>query len=262
MDKIQDLNIYTKRMKRGLQDKLFFIPWLNNLSQPFIFIDYGCADGVLIDIILQDYPQSICVGLDCNEDMLSLASTRCHQYCATRAYFCKTFEELKELLLGFPVNIKIFNMSSVLHEVHHYNTLKEVEKFYQNIQTLSADYIFIRDMYNEDKKCNYISQDVYTKLLNHPLLKNQIKDFERYFGSIIEKKNCTHFLLKYKYLENWYREVKENYFPDIQFSYFEKEYCCIFRKEYQLPYLTKLWKEELDITLDSNTHIQLIYKKK
>lgn len=262
MSKIRDLNIYTQRMKRGLQDKLFFIPYLNKLSQSFIFIDYGCADGTLIDIILHYYPQSVCIGLDCNEDMLSLAKEKCFTYYNTRVFFCKTFEELKELLLGFSNNMKIFNMSSVLHEVHHYNDSKEIERFYQDVQSLSADYIFIRDMYNGNKKWNDISPDTYTKLSTHPLLKSQIQDFESHFGSIMEKKNCTHFLLKYKYLENWNREVEENYFPDIPLQYFERNYDCEFRKEYQLAYFTKLWKEELNIKIDSNTHIQLIYKKK
>lgn len=73
MSKIQDLDIYTRRMKKSLQDKFFFIPYLYKLDRPFIFIDYGCADGVLIDSILNLYPNSICIGLDCNEDMLVLA---------------------------------------------------------------------------------------------------------------------------------------------------------------------------------------------
>lgn len=153
-------------------------------------------------------------------------------------------------------------MSSILHEVHHYSNPEEIERFYKDILSLNVDYIFIRDMYNKDERWRYISQQDFMKLKHNPLLKKQIDDFEENFGSIIERKNCIHFLLKYKYLENWDREVAENYFPDILLHYFEENYDCEFRKEYQLPYFTKLWKDELNIEMNSNTHIQLIYKKK
>lgn len=260
MNDIRDLNIYTKRMENGLQDKLFFIPYLSKIQRPFIFIDYGCANGILIETILKFYPNSTCIGLDCNEDMLTLAKERCSSY-KNRVFFCQNLEELKEFLAK-RTSVKILNMSSVLHEVHHYSKSEEVERFYKDVLSLNVDYIFIRDMYNQEKRWKYISQENFIKLKNNPLLKKQINDFEGKFGSIIERKNCIHFLLKYKYLENWDREVAENYFPDIPLHYFEENYDCEFRKEYQLPYFTKLWKDELNVEINSKTHIQLIYKKK
>lgn len=40
-----------------------------------------------------------------------------------------------------------------------------------------------------------------------------LAEFQSIWGNISNNKNLVHFLMKYKWVENWAREVRENYFP-------------------------------------------------
>jgi hypothetical protein len=69
--------------------------------------------------------------------------------------------------------------------------------------------------------------------------------------------------LKYKYVENWDREVKENYLPfmlsllqyRLNFSY-ERKY----EKRYCLPYLKDLFKKDFNIDFIGYTHYNLLFE--
>lgn len=45
MNQISDINIYTSRMEKSCEDKLFF---MNKISKVKNIVDFGCADGALI----------------------------------------------------------------------------------------------------------------------------------------------------------------------------------------------------------------------
>ena len=84
-------------------------------------------------------------------------------------------------------------------------------------------------------------------------------------GSIGINKNLIHYLLKYRYTENWDRELNENYLPiskEKLLSLIPKNYEVIFYEHYALPFLKEKVREDFGIILKDKTHIKLILKRK
>ena len=92
-----------------------------------------------------------------------------------------------------------------------------------------------------------------------------LDEFESIWGSIEYKKNFIHYLLKYRYKQNWDREVRENYLgysTDDIIKLVGDEYEVIYRKDYILPFLYNKVEEDFGIKIDTPTHTNLIFKKK
>ena len=72
-----------------------------------------------------------------------------------------------------------------------------------------------------------------------------------------------HFLLKYRYQENWERELRENYIPltvdelEKHFSEYETTY-----KQYEaLPFICHQVKKDFNIDISNiPTHLHIIFK--
>ena len=90
-------------------------------------------------------------------------------------------------------------------------------------------------------------------------------DFLRDIRSICDNYNLIHFLLKYRYTENWNREVHENYLPlsveDIA-GKIDAHYELIYFDHYILPFLANIVQVDFDITIKDYTHIKFIYQQK
>ena len=95
---------------------------------------------------------------------------------------------------------------------------------------------------------------------------DKYNEFENTFGKITTKKDLIHFLLKVKYDgDDWNRELKENYFPISSQEFLNKmkdKYRLIHYEQFQLPFMTKYWKEQFNITLLEPTHVKCIFKNK
>ena len=61
MENIKDMAVYNSRMSAGMEDKLFFLPFLKKSP---LLIDYGCADGTLAKYIKDIYPDAVIYGYD------------------------------------------------------------------------------------------------------------------------------------------------------------------------------------------------------
>ena len=96
--------------------------------------------------------------------------------------------------------------------------------------------------------------------------KEQLREYESIWGSIRENKNLVHYLMKYRYLENWNREVRENYFPLSLERLLSKiptdKYEIVYFENYILPFTANKVKEDFDIELHDNTHVKLLLKRK
>jgi hypothetical protein len=91
------------------------------------------------------------------------------------------------------------------------------------------------------------------------------KEFEEIWGNLYLKKNLMHYLLKYRYKQNWEREVKENYLgysTDDIIKLVGDEYEVIYRKDYILPFLYNKVEEDFGIKINTPTHTNLIFKRK
>jgi hypothetical protein len=156
-------------------------------------------------------------------------------------------------------------ISSVLHEVMHYGSRKDIGEFWDKVLNSGFKFIVIRDMVPSrgiDRTANINDiKKVYHKFHGTKAL----NDFERAWGSIENNRNLVHFLLKYRYLEpNWEREVRENYIPVTREELLAKvpgEYDVLFHEHYVLPYIWTTVKTDMGIELKDPTHLKLILVK-
>lgn len=267
---INNIKIYNTRMDASIEDKLWFLR--QNIDAD-IYVDFGCANGNLLRHIYYKDPSKIYIGYDNNSDMLSIARDYCKN---TRIIFIYNFENIKKYIDQKYSGKKIcLILSSVLHEVYSYSKDKDDIKNFWNMikKNLNPDYIAIRDMMHGFDPNVCLKKYQLRELLNisdeqcakvrHRANQKQVIDFEKIYGPITCYRNLTHFLLKYKYVENWDREVRENYFPyepvDIrkELSQFKVAY----EKEYCLPYLYELFKKDFGIDYLGYTHYNFLFQK-
>lgn len=248
---IKDLNTYNNGMAKSLQDKLFFLPIIGDRIGTFT--DFGCADGTLLEAVHNALPRVNLRGIDMNSDMLVLAEEK--------------VPTAKLIQSKLPIGgFGTLNLSSVLHEVYSYCNEDEQEDFWLSVND-GWDYIVIRDMvYNDTKDDSTLMRDV---LAVNPSIYtdiNRLEEFESIWGSIKNKKNFIHYLLKYRYVQNWSREVRENYLgystDDIISHINSDRYELIYRKDYILPFLQDRVSRDFGIQIDTPTHTNLIFKRR
>lgn len=247
---INDLNIYNLRMQKGMEDKLWFLPFLNTKS----VIDYGCANGILLSHLHEFNPDLNLIGVDISPEMLKIANYNVPSASlyTTNEFFNQNHDKNSTIVL-----------SSVIHEIYSYD--QDPDQTIKKILDLDCDQIAIRDM--------FVSSNTRSKLIsahdhfNFQLYVNpkQLADYEEVWGPIIHQDQMIHFLLKYKYVENWDREVRENYFP-IDLEEFEKivsdKYEIVYKDHYVLPFIHDQIQKDFKIDLKDPTHCKLLLKKK
>ena len=196
---IADIEVYTNGMKKGMQDKLWFLDkipfWIKNIY------DFGCADGSLLKSIHEINPNFSLIGYDPNDRMIEIAKEK-----NPGLYLCKPMKKLRPYTL--------INCSSVFHEIHSYGTVESIAEDYDNIFNVGADYIAIRDMFYSEDDYSFILDDAIK--LYDKADKEYLKSFssewgepvdfipsdgENVFFSIsINQKEFLHYLLNYIFL--------------------------------------------------------------
>lgn len=72
--------------------------------------------------------------------------------------------------------------------------------------------------------------------------------------------------MKYRYKENWDREVRENYFPITLEQLLSKiptyKYEIIYFEDYILPFTSNKIKQDFDVDIHDNTHVKLLLQLK
>nr|QBM02708.1 hypothetical protein [uncultured archaeon] len=249
-------------MAKSMVDKLFFIERIDAK----LIVDFGCADGTMLKFIKNLRPDIKLVGYDVSQEMIDIADNSDIWEGKSRPIFTCHWNRIKSIVedcqkKGIETAI---TLSSVIHEVYSYGNEESVKEFWDNIFNTGFDYIIIRDML-VSKNVNHESslkdvEKVYNTNDQH------IAEFESVWGSISNHKNLLHYLLKYRYNKNWFRELRENYMPitleDMLSRIPTNDYSFDFYEHYILPFIAKSIKKEFGITLKENTHIKLILKKK
>jgi len=257
MEKITDYSVYNAGMKKSLLDKIFFMDKID----ANVIVDYGCADGTLIHFLHSLFPEYQYIGFDIDEEMLEQAKSKfSEEELSTDVAFVSNWEEVIRLV---GVNDAAVILSSVIHEVYAYGTRTDVENVWNRVYDGSFKYIVVRDMIPSgsiDKKSDI--NDV--RAIMRKADAGQLREFEQVWGSIEQNKNLVHFLLKYRYKENWNREVRENYFPLTREEFISSipdEYEIEFHEHFVLPFLKNIVKRDFGILLKDNTHFKMILKK-
>ena len=261
MEEIKDYSIYLKRMSSVEDEKMF---WFEQVADSVdTIIDFGASDGTLIDWIQARKKKEyhfIAVENDAQfQSMLKLKGI-------------ETIAEINQIKKGkIDWDRTAIVLSSVIHEIFSYLHYGEAMHLLVQIKSLGAKYLCIRDMVFDlcEKDSFHIADQITINQFCDQMKKSQYqKAFESYcgyWGAVGNAYQIKHFLMKYKYQENWDRELKEWYLPLSS-----QEYCAIFAGDgYQIDfcnvytnsYLKQIIGEDFAIDLTYPTHIQLITKK-
>lgn len=247
MTKIADLTKYTNDMKKSLADKLFFLDHLD-LETADYFVDFGCADGALIDALGDVNVRKI--GVDNNTDMYDICF----------AQGLDVHRNLDSVHQYEQPDHAVLNMSSVLHEVYSYLDKEQIENFWYNVFIGDYEYIVIRDMMvsnNTYRPADYFKFDLDDKYMKSFL--------DRWVPDTLTQKDLLHYLLKYKYTDNWDRELNEDYLgltlEELK-AIIPNNYEIMYEEAYVLPYLKEQVMKDFDYEITDPTHIKLILKRK
>lgn len=256
MQKINNLDVYTTGMQKSLNDKLFFMDKVNDIDK---VIDFGCADGAFLREMYKINPDINYVGYDNNVNMLIAAQSK------TDFDKYKTITYTAQLGSLDDNKYSLLNLSSVIHEVYSYSQPDEINTFWNNVLYQNYKYIAIRD-FCVSKSINRQSDiNDYTKVIQSAN-NEQIDEYESVWGSLRYNRNLVHYLMKYRYTENWNREVRENYFPiplETLLSMIPTyKYEIIYFEDYILPFTKNKVKEDFDVDLHDNTHVKILLKRK
>jgi len=207
---IADLSQYTAQMTKGVEDKIGFISKIH----PDCILDFGCADGYILNQIQKRYNIEECIGYDIDDKMINLAKTKFPSIKVTNNW------EKAVYMAGEYNNIAL-TLMSVIHEVYSYTNGKNITSFWKN-QVFKPEFkwVAIRDMVPSKQYMNLKPNPDELKKINtifsSRYYRNYLyrKSFEKHWGPIDKNYlNLFHWLLKYDYKRNWKREVLENYFP-------------------------------------------------
>lgn len=245
-------------MRTTINDKLFFLDKVNAT----IFVDYGCADGSLFNEMIKHIDSSkeyLLIGYDINPDMIELANRNgVGDFDKVKIIYTSDFDKVISLIHG-KNNVAVI-LSSVLHEIYSYaKNEDEIRQFYDNLPLFK--WICLRDMmfsYSIDNN----NLEIQKKILEHGNPK-QIEDFCNKYGSLEKVKNQLHFLLKYRYVQNWNRELNENYFPVFLEDILDKltvDFDCMYLERFQVPFIMDCIKNDFELEFEYPTHVKLILK--
>lgn len=251
MEKLNDIEVYVQRMQKSFLDKMFFI---DKIFEPVEdIIDFGCANGVLIRAMQFLFPEHGYIGYDINEDMIKKAMALVPE--------CRFYTDWNDIKAD--KSKALLNVSSTLHEVYSYGTKESVAEFWNRAFNSGFKYIAIRDMMlSESIDILSASEDVEKVRTLYP---EKLKEYESIWGSVENRFNLIHYLLKYSYTENWEREVRENYLPitvEELLKLIPDEYEIVYKEHYVLPYIKQQVKKDCGIALTDPTHFKILLKRK
>ena len=271
--KFTNILSYNQNMAKGMEDKLFFINILPlRESNHWVFVDFGCADGTLFTalgpILEKMGIQATLIGYDISETMVNLAKQKLASYSFDKVSVVFTYNwNIVDKYIRYSNAKKAVILSSVVHEVYSYaESEQDIRVFWDRILNSGFDFICIRDMMPSESIDRPTDEDMLQDFLEtirdkKPELMDYVNDFQSHWGSLSNNKNFVHYLLKYRWITNWTREVNENYFPiyvedflDMMSSYRSK-----YIKLFRVPFLDECWLKDFGLVITDNTHIKAVF---
>ncbi|HOX96207.1 MAG TPA: class I SAM-dependent methyltransferase [Candidatus Woesebacteria bacterium] len=250
MEEIANPQIYLERMSKPLQEKLRVAKFITEGAKSVL--DVGCANGVVTIALAKMFPEVKFVGIDLNKDFIEIAKKE------AEGVENISFEHvyLRERLAN-QERFDVVLFCSVLHEFFTYGEgISTIVKAMADAHEIlnPGGRLIIRDMVLFDymTKADLWLPKMIAKVKNRSEIIPLISDFEKYFGEIKSIKQLNHFLLKYKYTDNWERECRENYTP-VSFEQYDRIFGLLgmkdqYRVSYTISYLNDLWREDFDLT--------------
>ncbi len=243
---------YNQRMAAGMEDKLFFVDCL----EADVVVDYGCADGTLLHHLQDLRPDLHLVGFDASELELHRARSRVP---GARLFheWSKLLTHLHEAHRGKRIALIA---SSVIHEIYSYGGQEEGDAFWSTLERGPFTDFILRDMAIGERDMTVVDETFGRALREGPCAK-LVADYEAIWGSVDNRLDAAHFMLKYRYTDNWDHELNERYFYMSQEKilarlrrHFAIDYSC----SEALPYLQGKAMDELGVRFPCPTHLKII----
>ena len=250
-NRISDLNIYLTRMQRSILDKMFF---MDKVFEPFQYIlDFGCANGELIRAMKPMFPDYSYIGYDISSEMIEAAREH-----VPDAQFFDDWNQIR-----IPPAESLINISSTIHEVYSYGDEDDIDAFWDRVLRNGFQYVTIRDMMFAQAEDIPVREEQLAAVRESEQA-GLLRSFEDVWGGIVTQRQLVHFLLKYKYTQNWEREVHENYFPLCTEELLKRipdHYRLVYKDVFTLPYTAWQIRKDFGFELTEHTHIKLILEK-
>lgn len=279
---IIDYDVYNKAMRKSLIDKAFFLDKI----ETDLIVDFGCGDASLILLMNNLFPEITYVGYDNDPGMVDwaknvtsglenvLITDSWNEVSAFRAALVESIrEELNHDLRDAVV------CNSLIHEVYSYGDLPSIKEFWKQVTLSGFTNVVVRDMVApsevDPNTAELVDRDSDTptwmvkkvrRECEKQGMSDMLEEFESIWGTIDVQINMTHFLMKYRYRENWPREVRENYFP-VSIKHLNERipydwYDLVYSEHAPLPFNVRQIKKDFGFTFDQPTHYKLILEKR
>lgn len=253
---IDNLDKYLDDMTKGFSDKLFFLDKIN-LD---VLVDFGSADGQMLDYLSKIKPNIKLIGYDLDEDMIKQSKSK-----YSNIHFTDNWDEVIDLV-NESKGKKGILLSSVIHEIYSYAGGRMIKRFWnEQVFNDAFNYVIIRDMIPSISFEKMNLKDI--KKIKEKSDPKYLADFESIWGEIGNNfRTLLQWLLKYKYTDNWDRESKENYLP-ITLEYLKSnkipsDWGIIFEEHYLYDYIKQQIKKDFDIDLIEPTHLKMIIQNR
>jgi ribosomal protein L11 methylase PrmA len=259
---IANESLYNAEMAKSLIDKIYFLDKVD----ANLFVDYGCADGIMLCFIEHVFPGVQLVGYDIDESMLEAARANAlRQNPNSRIVFTSDWNEVRDIVLRNREEgtKSCLVLSSVMHEIHSYLGDGDQHNVHREIwgqAGVTFDYVAFRDMM-VSKTASRPSDPMQVARIIQTFDSKRLAEWTATWGSIEENWSLTHFLLTYRYEVNWVRELKENYLP-VPYEDFlasiPAHYFPVYRDHFTLPFLRRCVKDRFQFDLNERTHLKLV----
>jgi ribosomal protein L11 methylase PrmA len=259
---IANESLYNAEMAKSLIDKIYFLDKVD----ANLFVDYGCADGIMLCFIEHVFPGVQLVGYDIDESMLEAARANAlRQNPNSRIIFTSDWNEVRDIVLRNREEgtKSCLVLSSVMHEIHSYLGDGDQHNVHREIwgqAGVTFDYVAFRDMM-VSKTASRPSDPMQVARIIQTFDSKRLAEWTATWGSIEENWSLTHFLLTYRYEVNWVRELKENYLP-VPYEDFlasiPAHYFPVYRDHFTLPFLRRCVKDRFQFDLNERTHLKLV----
>jgi SAM-dependent methyltransferase len=263
---VENVPNYTSEMRKALLDKVFFLDKVDANS----FVDFGCADGSVLKLAHDIQPDHFYVGYDTAPEMIEVAKSTG----SPEIVFTSDIDEVKNMLNRDKEGIVCLSLLSLIHEVYHYGP-ESVTKFWEFVFGSDFashgrpnhglfDYIAIRDMC-VSKHVSRPSDPISVAKIRMNYDSSRLAQWESKWGSLDENWSLVHFLLTYRYVDSWERELHENYLPlskEDLLALIPPQWEPVYIEHYTLPFLRNQVREDFDIDLQDRTHLKLILRRR
>lgn len=257
MEKIKNYEVYNASMAKTMMDKVWFIDKIPaNITT---IVDFGCADGTLIKFVEQLFPKTYnFIGID-NDEVMRHKANKNLDYLVAEGR-AKVVNSINDISMEEAENA-VLVLNSVVHEISTYCSYLEAQNIWHSINDLHFGYVAIRDMHYQKNvdgigkfRSAFFARGYH---LTEWLDKRYYRDDDP--NMIIE------YLLKYRYRENWAREVNERYLWDWAniLTLALDDYTAIIEDDFYIPFIFQQWEKDYSTrlaTIPFNTHKKMLFR--